>query len=122
MFMRCVAASTIVPLSKSSLRVLAASLAECAANRDGRAVSALRPGVCGCRTRTFQAPIRMLHGAFPVRFGGTGWIGHVAEWLRSGLQIRAPRFDSGRGLQTLPQRISKRFSAFYGTVRSCCIV
>ena len=27
-----------------------------------------------------------------------GSIGHVAEWLRSGLQIRARRFDSGRGL------------------------
>jgi hypothetical protein len=25
--------------------------------------------------------------------------GHVAEWLRRGLQILAPRFDSGRGLQ-----------------------
>ena len=25
--------------------------------------------------------------------------GHVAEWLRSGLQIRVFRFDSGRGLQ-----------------------
>ncbi len=25
--------------------------------------------------------------------------GLVAEWLRSGLQIRAPRFDSGPGLQ-----------------------
>jgi hypothetical protein len=25
--------------------------------------------------------------------------GHVAEWLRSGLQIRVPRFNSGRGLQ-----------------------
>ena len=25
--------------------------------------------------------------------------GHVAEWLRSGLQNRAPRFNSGRGLQ-----------------------
>jgi hypothetical protein len=25
--------------------------------------------------------------------------GRVAEWLRSGLQIRIPRFDSGRGLQ-----------------------
>jgi hypothetical protein len=29
----------------------------------------------------------------------------VAEWLRSGLQIRALRFDSGRGLQ-LPQNCS----------------
>ena len=28
-------------------------------------------------------------------------IGHVAEWLRSGLQIRVPRFNSGRGLQPL---------------------
>jgi hypothetical protein len=28
----------------------------------------------------------------------TAW-GHVAEWLRRGLQILAPRFDSGRGLQ-----------------------
>jgi hypothetical protein len=24
--------------------------------------------------------------------------GHVAEWLRSGLQNRLPRFNSGRGL------------------------
>ena len=45
----------------------------------------------------------MLHGAFLARFGVAGWIGHVAEWLRSGLQIRAPRFDSGRGLQSLAQ-------------------
>ena len=29
--------------------------------------------------------------------------GHVAEWLRSGLQNRLPRFNSGRGLQ-LPLR------------------
>lgn len=28
--------------------------------------------------------------------------GPVAEWLRSGLQIRAPRFDSGPGLQSFP--------------------
>ena len=28
--------------------------------------------------------------------------GLVAEWLRRGLQILAPRFDSGRGLQRLP--------------------
>ncbi len=26
--------------------------------------------------------------------------GLVAEWLRRGLQILAPRFDSGRGLQS----------------------
>ena len=27
--------------------------------------------------------------------------GHVAEWLRNGLQNRVPRFNSGRGLQTI---------------------
>src|SRR6266516_1342957 len=27
--------------------------------------------------------------------------GHVAEWLRSGLQNRLPRFNSGRGLQEI---------------------
>jgi hypothetical protein len=26
--------------------------------------------------------------------------GHVAEWLRSGLQNRLPRFNSGRGLHS----------------------
>ena len=34
--------------------------------------------------------------------------GLVAEWLRRGLQILAPRFDSGRGLQS-QARISLRF-------------
>jgi prepilin-type processing-associated H-X9-DG protein len=35
--------------------------------------------------------------------GGASYIamadGHVAEWLRNGLQNRVPRFNSGRGLQ-----------------------
>src|ERR1700728_2911164 len=31
-------------------------------------------------------------------------VGLVAEWLRRGLQILAPRFDSGRGLQKNGQR------------------
>jgi hypothetical protein len=35
--------------------------------------------------------------------------GLVAEWLRRGLQILAPRFDSGRGLQNLIALISQRF-------------
>ena len=30
---------------------------------------------------------------------GMAGTGDVAEWLRSGLQIRLPRFDSGRHLQ-----------------------
>jgi hypothetical protein len=29
--------------------------------------------------------------------------GHVAEWLRNGLQNRVPRFNSGRGLQHLAE-------------------
>ncbi len=32
--------------------------------------------------------------------------GLVAEWLRRGLQILAPRFDSGRGLQCPGSRAS----------------
>ena len=40
----------------------------------------------------------MAHRAWPCR-GGPG--GDVAEWLRSGLQIRVRRFDSGRRLQYL---------------------
>jgi hypothetical protein len=32
--------------------------------------------------------------------------GHVAEWLRSGLQNRLPRFNSGRGLHQLHQQTS----------------
>ena len=35
--------------------------------------------------------------------------GHVAEWLRNGLQNRVPRFNSGRGLQ-LHQSTGKRHS------------
>ena len=34
--------------------------------------------------------------------------GHVAEWLRSGLQNRLPRFNSGRGLQHLAKNKSPR--------------
>ncbi len=32
--------------------------------------------------------------------------GHVAEWLRNGLQNRVHRFNSGRGLQHFPARSS----------------
>src|ERR1700691_3374605 len=42
--------------------------------------------------------------------------GHVAEWLRSGLQNRLPRFNSGRGLQVLsPERTSKLPNAARGS-------
>jgi hypothetical protein len=32
--------------------------------------------------------------------------GHVAEWLRNGLQNRVPRFNSGRGLHSLKSKLS----------------
>ena len=35
-------------------------------------------------------------------------LGHVAEWLRNGLQNRVPRFNSGRGLH---QHASEREEA-----------
>ena len=35
--------------------------------------------------------------------------GHVAEWLRSGLQNRIPRFNSGRGLQQSNQALKSDF-------------
>ena len=33
--------------------------------------------------------------------------GHVAEWLRNGLQNRVPRFNSGRGLQPCKRGAAK---------------
>ena len=45
--------------------------------------------------------------------------GHVAEWLRSGLQNRLPRFNSGRGLHSFKsttyvkiqkENLSRKFS------------
>ena len=38
------------------------------------------------------------------RFAVAPTHGHVAEWLRNGLQNRVPRFNSGRGLQ-INQRV-----------------
>ena len=42
--------------------------------------------------------------------------GHVAEWLRSGLQNRIPRFNSGRGLQH-----SRRQARQGGFARERCL-
>src|SRR2546423_11966197 len=39
-----------------------------------------------------------------ARYACTAVPGDVAEWLRSGLQSRLHRFDSGRRLRLLPQR------------------
>ena len=43
-----------------------------------------------------------LRSAIPApRYAHLGMLeGHVAEWLRSGLQIRGRRFESGRGLHS----------------------
>ena len=47
----------------------------------------------------------LLLSGYPPSVNGrplkTPWDGLVAEWLRNGLQIRLPRFDSGRGLQSI---------------------
>jgi hypothetical protein len=45
-----------------------------------------------------------------------GW-GHVAEWLRSGLQNRLPRFNSGRGLQTHHSAYPGKVAANIGFTR-----
>ena len=41
-------------------------------------------------------------------------IGHVAEWLRRGLQILVSQFDSGRGLQ--------KISCFNFIKKVCCFL
>jgi len=43
----------------------------------------------------------------------------VAEWLRRGLQILAPRFDSGRGLQQI-QRLSRFFQSVENLLSVFC--
>jgi hypothetical protein len=46
--------------------------------------------------------------------------GHVAEWLRSGLQNRLPRFNSGRGLhaRALPHKGKGLFLEYVGVRES----
>ncbi|CAA6603371.1 hypothetical protein MTBLM1_10391 [Rhodospirillaceae bacterium LM-1] len=39
-------------------------------------------------------------GTPPENLRGVRWVGAVAEWLRSGLQNRVRRFNSGPCLQT----------------------
>jgi hypothetical protein len=39
--------------------------------------------------------------ATPTTPNNINSIGHVAEWLRNGLQNRVPRFNSGRGLHKI---------------------
>ena len=58
------------------------------------------------RARLNSAACSAIEGA---RAGGL-----VAEWLRRGLQILAPRFDSGRGLQ-MPRAACRSCGAFLPT-------
>lgn len=52
-----------------------------------------------------------LHKGLMACIDPPGW-GHVAEWLRSGLQNRLLRFNSGRGLHHfLPRFIQKASGA-----------
>src|SRR5215211_6157409 len=45
-------------------------------------------------------------------------VGHVAEWLRNGLQNRVRRFNSGRGLHSILKRLDHSWSvasrSFFG--------
>ena len=42
-------------------------------------------------------------------------VGHVAEWLRRGLQILPSQFDSGRGLQNLQLFCSEKKVSCYNS-------
>ena len=47
----------------------------------------------------------------------TDLLGHVAEWLRRGLQILVSQFDSGRGLQDIGCFFfKKKYVSFYSSV------
>lgn len=54
-----------------------------------------------------DVPLALTYGDCDVR-------GLVAEWLRRGLQILAPRFDSGRGLHSLGRPGGRCFSVMSG--------
>jgi hypothetical protein len=69
----------------------------------------------GCRTRHNFSGIRLGRSFRTFAHDRRGWLsehlitcidppswGHVAEWLRSGLQNRLHQFNSGRGLQSIP--------------------
>jgi hypothetical protein len=70
-----------------------------------------------CKALTAADPLAMAGkhtlrwGAILCIGGGQPWArcgrGLVAEWLRRGLQILLSRFDSGRGLQPLFQRLTR---------------
>jgi hypothetical protein len=46
----------------------------------------------------------------PPEFGSMSQLGALAEWLRSGLQSRLHRFDSGRRLDESPAKVGFSFS------------
>ncbi len=52
---------------------------------------------CGNEEAALRGGLNPWYSAHTMLLGFI--VGLVAEWLRRGLQILAPRFDSGRGLQ-----------------------
>ena len=72
----------------------------CAFPEPGRGMPA-----CGSAAQGRQTGLR--RGRKPAMYGHQG---HVAEWLRSGLQIRLRGFDSLRGLQDLASSGTGRFA------------
>ena len=74
---------------------LGSSVVEHSAENAGVGSSILPPGICGCHITVIIRPCQGRNGGSTplTRFG------HVAEWLRSGLQNRVHRFNSGRGLE-----------------------
>ena len=67
--------------------------------------------------------VRQLDAAADAPYGGRverrQRRGLVAEWLRRGLQILAPRFDSGRGLQPFPHNKSMAYAVANFAYAAC---
>jgi hypothetical protein len=59
----------------------------------------------GCTVEVGRLPKRVMLYIDP------GPWGHVAEWLRNGLQNRVHQFNSGRGLQLNPFETSSEFNS-----------
>ena len=77
------------------------------------ASTSLRPRHIACQYQKLQVdlPAPIAPRASDGYRTGLAFFGTVAEWLRSGLQIRVPRFDSGRCLH--PSRYALRVASLY---------
>ena len=120
MLVRCWAASIIVPSPACEVANLGGNLSRAPRSR---ATAASVAGLRRLATLAWQPGSIALHACRAcdkrriLRASCAGGFGHVAEWLRSGLQIRAPRFDSGRGLHYSASRHPRVFQPFSKNVR-----